>query len=404
MKLKIDFWLKLSLANLFLVALIGTFLRLKVNMELPFQQKHLLHAHSHFAFAGWISHTLMVLMIYYLKSKSNQLSMKRYIWLIIANLICSYGMLIFFIYQGYGVISIFFSTASILVSYAFAYYYYKDSKHLRGEVAVKWFQGALFFYVLSSIGTFFLAYSMTLPKINFDLYFASIYYYLHFQYNGWFLFVCIGLFLSMFNTPTILQKRLNRFFYILFIATLVTYGLSVLWLKVSIPIYSIVAFFGALQLLVWLRMQSVLIANYRQQLQHQPTYLKIVLSIVALCLFLKFVFQFLLVFPTLSSIAFGMRPVVIAYLHMVLLGIISLFMLYYIYVNRMLYINPGLRYSLIFFVAAVFFNELILALQGLAGYIKFSLPDVNKWLLLAAFLLLISSGLMAVFALINSKK
>lgn len=404
MKLKIDFWLKFSLINLFLVALIGTFLRLKVTMEFPLQQKHLLHAHSHFAFAGWVSHTLMVLMIYYLKSKYQNTSIKRYVWLIIANLFCSYGMLIFFIYQGYDVISIFFSTASILVSYAFAYYYYKDSKHLRGEVAVKWFQGALFFYVISSIGTFFLAYSMTLPKINFDLYFSSIYYYLHFQYNGWFLFACIGLFLSMFNYNVVLLKKLNLFFYILFIATLITYGLSVLWLKVPIFIYGVVAFFGALQLIVWLRMQTVLLINYKHQLRQQPIYLKFVLSIVAFCLFLKFLFQFLLVFPSLSTTAFGMRPVVIAFLHMVLLGIISLFMLYYIHVNRLLSINKGMRFNLLFFVVAVFFNELILALQGLAGYIKFSLPNVNQWLLLAAFLLLTSSGLMVFFALGNRNK
>src|SRR5690554_7260871 len=104
MKMKLDFCLKFSIINLFLVALIGTFLMLKVLTEFPFQQKYLLHSHSHFAFAGWVSHTLMVLMIYYLKNKSETLPMPRYIRLIIANLVCSYGMLIFFIYQGYAAI------------------------------------------------------------------------------------------------------------------------------------------------------------------------------------------------------------------------------------------------------------------------------------------------------------
>src|SRR5690554_2717813 len=284
MKMKVDFWLKFSVVNLFLVALIGTFLRLKVLTEFPFQQKYLLHSHSHFAFAGWVSHTLMVLMIYYLKNKCETLPMPRYIRLIIANLVCSYGMLIFFIYQGYAAASITFSTASIIVSYIFAYYFYKDSKHLKTEAALKWFQGALVFYVISSVGTFFLAYSMTAPKINFDVYSASIYYYLHFQYNGWFLFACIGLFLSMFKVDNNLVKRLNRLYYLLSLATLVTYGLSVLWIDVSPIVYGVVAFFGLLQLVVWLRMHQVLTINFKYTIKTQPKYLQFILVIVGVCL------------------------------------------------------------------------------------------------------------------------
>lgn len=395
MKMKVDFWLKFSVINLFLVALIGTILRLKVCIEFPFQQKYLLHSHSHFAFAGWVSHTLMVLMVYYLKNKCNTLAIRRYIRLIIANLVCSYGMLIFFIYQGYGAISITFSTASIIVSYIFAYYFYKDSKHLKTEVPLKWFQGALLFYVISSIGTFFLAYSMTAPKINFDAYFASIYFYLHFQYNGWFLFACIGLFLSMFKIDFEWVKKLNRLYFLMFIATLITYGLSILWINVSSIIYVVVIAFALLQLIIWVRVQKVMITNFKKYIAQQPKYLQFILFIAAGCLMLKFVLQFLLVVPSLAEIAFGMRPIVIAFLHLVLLGVISLFLLYYIFVQRLLISAKYTKFSLLFFVAAVFFNELILVLQGLSGYIKFSLSNANELLLAASILLLLSSGLMA---------
>lgn len=395
MKMKVDFWLKFSVINLFLVALIGTILRLKVCIEFPFQQKYLLHSHSHFAFAGWVSHTLMVLMVYYLKNKCNTLAIRRYIRLIIANLVCSYGMLIFFIYQGYGAISITFSTASIIVSYIFAYYFYKDSKHLKTEVPLKWFQGALLFYVISSIGTFFLAYSMTAPKINFDAYFASIYFYLHFQYNGWFLFACIGLFLSMFKIDFEWVKKLNRLYFLMFIATLITYGLSILWINVSSIIYVVVIAFALLQLIIWVRVQKVMITNFKKYIAQQPKYLQFILFIAAGCLMLKFVLQFLLVVPSLAEIAFGMRPIVIAFLHLVLLGVISLFLLYYIFVQRLLISAKYIKFSLLFFVVAVFFNELILVLQGLSGYIKFSLSNANELLLAASILLLLSSGLMA---------
>ena len=64
------FWLKFSLINLFVVALLGLLMRYKIGFEFPYlNQKSLQLAHSNFAFTGWISHTLMVLLIYTLQNK-----------------------------------------------------------------------------------------------------------------------------------------------------------------------------------------------------------------------------------------------------------------------------------------------------------------------------------------------
>ncbi|HRN44574.1 MAG TPA: hypothetical protein PLH20_07300, partial [Flavobacterium sp.] len=54
MKLNIQFWLKFSLLNLCLVAALGVLMRYKIGFEFPFfNQKNILHSHSHFAFSGW---------------------------------------------------------------------------------------------------------------------------------------------------------------------------------------------------------------------------------------------------------------------------------------------------------------------------------------------------------------
>ena len=75
------------------------------------------------------------------------------------------------------------------------YHYFKDLKLVNNDLAAKnWFKAAIFFNVISSIGTFYLAYMMASKHFVQDLYLSSIYYYLHFQYNGWFIFACIGLF------------------------------------------------------------------------------------------------------------------------------------------------------------------------------------------------------------------
>jgi hypothetical protein len=64
-------WLQFSLFNLFLVALLGLTLRYKIAFSLPFiDQQFLLHGHSHFAFAGWVTQALMTLLIGYLSEKT----------------------------------------------------------------------------------------------------------------------------------------------------------------------------------------------------------------------------------------------------------------------------------------------------------------------------------------------
>ena len=99
-------------------------MRFKIGFEFPyFKQKKVLHSHSHFAFPGWITHTLMTLLVFYLQSKTADVQIHKYRKILLANLICSYGMLIFFIIQGYRMISIFFATVSILVSYVFGCFY-----------------------------------------------------------------------------------------------------------------------------------------------------------------------------------------------------------------------------------------------------------------------------------------
>lgn len=391
MKFKLAFWLKFSVVNLFLVALLGMLMRYKIGFDFPFfVQKHLLHSHSHFAFAGWISHTLMVLMIYSLKNKTTEISLPKYTWLVIANLICSYGMLVFFIIQGYAFWSILFSTLSIFISYLFAYFYIKDLKYVGKETSKNWYKGALFFYVISSLGTFFLAYTVASGKLMFNPYLASIYYYLHFQYNGWFLFACIGLLADFLKLNNHENTLFNKAFRWLFISTLVTYMLSVLWLKIPIWLYVITIIFSVIQFAVWIGMLILVIRKKGEFLKYQPLFLQYFLKFAGLCLTLKFVFQLLSVIPSLSQFVFGVRSIIIAYLHLILLGVISLFLLYYVYANKFLTLNKTTKNGLIGFAFGIFFNEFILAIQGMSAFGYILVPKINESLFGAALVMFTS--------------
>lgn len=390
--MKISFWLKFSVLNLFIVALLGLYLRLKMAYELPLEQKNVLHAHSHFTFIGWISQTLMVLLINYIKDKKNDIALKKYIYILIANMICSYVILFTFLFKGYFSLSILFLTLSILISYVFSIYFYKDTKNLDQENSLKWFYGALIFNFISSLGTFFLGYTMAADKINLDLYSSSIYFYLHFQYNGWFIFGCIGLFLSIFNQKLNTIKSVNKLFYLMFISTIITYGLSILWLDIPKIIYVVIAFFGVFQFLIWLKMQKIILVNFKNELKSQPKYLQFILIVISLCLNIKFLLQALLFIPSFAEMAYQNRPFIIAFLHLVLLGVVSLFLLYYMFNQQIITGSKTTKYALSTVTVSIILNEIFLVTQGLGPFIQINFSYVNKILLVIAALLVISIG------------
>lgn len=409
------FWLKFSLLNLLIVALIGLLMRCKIGFEFPFfDQKHLQHSHSHFAFSGWISHTLMVLMIVFLEKKKVLLQaqddnreknienrfFKKYSSILSANLICAYGMLVFFIIQGYGLFSIIFSTSSIIVSCVFAYYFVKDLKLISDDdLSKNWFKTALFFNVISSFGTFALAYMMISKDIHQNEYLASIYYYLHFQYNGWFFFACMGLLFSFLQLKSSENSFFKRTFWLFFLSCIPAYFLSTLWWDLPIWIYLITVVAAFIQVYAWFRFLIIIIKSKREFLYNFPFFLRYILLFVAFALSIKFLLQLGSTIPVLSTLAFGFRPIVIAYLHLVLLAIISLFLLFYVYANHLIHFNRQIKIGVIIFSIGVLLNEIILAIQGVASFSYTPIPYVNEMLFGAAIVLVIGIGITAFYSI-----
>lgn len=402
MSIKIETWLKISIINLLFVALLGTIMRYKIGFELPFlNYKHLLHSHSHFAFSGWISHTLTVLMIVFLKRHSAQIDTSKYSFLILGNLITAYGMLVAFIIQGYAFWSILFSTLSLFISYGFAFFFFKDLKKIdKNNVSKKWFAAALFFYLISSLGPFGLAYMMATKNIVQLYYINSIYYYLHFQYNGWFFFACIGLLADSLQLKT---KTFHKVFPWFFISAIITFLLSIVYLKLPIWLFVIMVAATVLQLVLWLILFVDIYKNNRHEFKVHPIFLQSIIKIIALCVTIKLVIQLLSSIPSLNKLVYGFRFIIIAYLHLVLLGIISLYLLFNIYSNKYLKLNNTIKYGIMGFVFGVFLNELILAIQGFSAFGYVLVPKVNEMLFTAAIIML-SSLLFVVIPTLRSKE
>ncbi|HQV35532.1 MAG TPA: hypothetical protein PLC36_04390 [Flavobacterium sp.] len=401
-KLSIKNWIKISLFSLFIVAFLGVLMRYKIAFELPYlAQKNIQHAHSHFAFAGWVTQLLMVLMVRYLSFYTSESKISKYNTLFWINIIGAYIMLISFIIQGYGFISILFSTISIFVFVWFAIWFYKDSKEIPSHSLSKnWFLVSLLFGVISSIGTFVLAYMMATKHVPQDLYLSSVYFYLHFQYNGWFWFACTGLFVSLLQ-PNLTNTRENKTVFQLFAwSCLPAYLLSVLWLKLPVWVYALAVISAIVQVFAWFKLLKFSLSIFKVN-PRISAFLKILFKGIAFCVTLKLLLQFGSVFPAVSKLAFGFRPIVIAYLHLVLLAIISGFLLVYLYTNELVNRSSKTVLFLVIFIVGIFLNEMLLALQGIFSFEYILIPYANEMLFIVALILLIGISGIVFF---NQKK
>ncbi len=377
-------WVKISLFNLLLVSMLGIVLRYKIAFALLFiEQKFLLHGHSHFAFAGWISQCLMALMVDTLPA-DHQRKYRLVLW---ANLLTAYGMLLSFPVQGYGVVSILFSTLSILVSYVFAFLFWKDTGGSGNtSPAQKCFRAALLWSVLSSLGTYSLVQMMLTHTFHEKWYLASIYFYLHFQYNGWFLFGCLGLVFHLLQQKQISTARMNTIFWCFALACLPAYFFSALWLPIPTVVYIIVVLAAIVQLLGWIILLRLLKGNQFLFIEAAKP-VKWALGLSAIAFTIKLLLQAGSTIPSLSTIAFGFRPVVIGYLHLVLLGVLSLFLIGYSLRAKFIPLTRTVKTGLLIFSAAIILNELLLMVQGAAAMDYITVPYIDVALFLVACLL-----------------
>jgi hypothetical protein len=157
----------------------------------------------------------------------------------------------------------------------------------------------------------------------------SIYFYLHFQYNGFFLFGIFSLYFQL------LEEKKIAFSY----ATAITFGR---WMAIAcVPAYTLSTLFarpgiifnliGAAAAVIQIVALIIFLADARNMKQvlrfnfHPLTYKVFLLALCALIV--KCLLQLASAHQQVADLAYYMRPVVIAYLHLVLVGIITLFLL-----------------------------------------------------------------------------
>jgi hypothetical protein len=304
-------------------------------------------------------------------------------------------MLIAFPIEGYGPVSIVISTLSVFVSYFFGLKYWRDlNKLMTGDTAARWFKAAVLFNALSSLGAFALAFMMVNHISNQNAYLAAEYFYLHFQYNGWFFFGCMGLLTTILLSSGIPDDKLKGIFRLFAWALVPAYLLSTLWMKLPVWIYLFVIAAAILQVWAWAKLILLMKLKYREIFNNASGISKNILLLSAVALTVKLLLQLGSVVPSLSDLAFGFRPIVIGYLHLVLLGVISLFLIGYIFAQKLLPLPAMAKTGLIILTSGIVINEILLMVQGVSALSYILVPGINEMLFAAA--LIMFSGLICI--------
>lgn len=377
--------------NLLIVSLAGLFLRAIHIYSVPkVNYGFLLHAHSHFAFAGWGFLALYAAFVHSFIPYKTALtkSYKAMFWLI---QIAAFGMLFSFPFEGYAAISISFSTLFVAVSYWFSWRFFKDTKQENGnQVSIRFARFALIFLVISSIGPFSLGPIIANGGRGSHIYFNALYFYLHFQYNGWFSFGVLALLFRWIE-----QRHLNYseksallFYRLMVLACVPAFLLSVLWMHPASWVYFIGGIAGLIQFIALIPFWKIMkqCDNVIGKQLSKTVRILFLLSIISFTL--KLTMQLLSAVPIIAQWAYEIRHLIIGYLHLVLLGFISLFLLAYFIEQKLLFTDyKSSKWGLYWFIAGIVITELLIFGEGLANLLGTAIPDFSMVLFFASLLL-----------------
>lgn len=322
----------------------------------------LMHGHSHVAMLGWVYLILYCLIIHFYIPKKEQEKpvFNRLFWI---TQIAVIGMMVDFPVQGYAFISIFFSTLHIFCSYYFVFLIWKKAK-TNTVAEQKMLRAALFFMVISTFGVWCLGPAVGMLGKASAFYQIAIQFFLHFQFNGWFLFAVLALFFKQYQLK-IEEHTFRLSFNLLVIATIMTLALPVSWYLSHAIFYWINAVGVVIQLLA-----AIL---FVKQLQPQfssfyASLSKIERTIYLFTLFslgLKIVIQLVVLIPEMAHISHQIRNFVVGYIHLTMLGIITGFLFGLVLQNNFISAeNTVVKWGIGFFLLGYAATEILLFLQG----------------------------------------
>jgi len=372
---------------------IGLLMRLQFfNPIGNFNYQFLLHAHSHVVLLGWVFNALVAGLHWMLFKEETS---RRQVLLYGLFQVSILGMLFSFPIVGYAAVSVIFSTLHIVLSYIWVVSIWKRTKTI-GGIAGEFVRWALFYLLISTIGPFSLGPIIATGGAGSNLYFMAIYFYLHFLYNGAFIFCLLGMFFWFLREKGFLidSVKARRMLQLLNIQCVSGIMLSALWTQPHPLVYVIGAFAGVVQIVALILLVAIVNPVWKTFLEKisRPAAFLIKLSFFGLVL--KIVLQAISALPVVADLAYDVRNYTIGYLHLVFLGVITPFLFAWFDIQQLQSRKSALKnWGLAFFLIGVVSSEFVIVTQAMwGGGYYFKLLFAASLLLLIGIVLLFPSG------------
>ena len=364
-----------------LVGALGLFLRMFFVTPLAANFRYIVHAHSHIALLGWVylGLTTLIYHLYFRQSGKD----KAYRRIFIFTNITLIGMLFTFPFTGYAAFSITFSTLFLIASYLFAGFVFKNiPPGFKSRPSYKCIRAAILYLVVSSIGPWAIGLVMATLGNTSVWYNLSIYFYLHFQYNAWFILALLGVMFFIIETRGIAipARKFRNFFYLFNAGLILTLFLSALWTHPPVIIY-LLGGTGAL-LQVWALVVFVgIIKNPWRELKLTIRPFTRHLLLIAFWLLVgKILMQLFSALPFVADLSFHYTDFIIGYLHWVFLGVVSLGLLSFLTHFQLIRLpKPAMWIYALGFIL----SELLIFYRGMALWLGFPYFSEHPKLLLA---------------------
>ena len=356
--------------SFFLIAgIIGVLIRWHfLNPIKGFQYNNWLHAHSHITFLGWVFLGIIALLTYHFRDVPSLpiKKLRNLTWFIaVANI----GMLIAFPIEGYGPISIFFSAVHMVLG-IYAYFIFAGIFKGRKSFGIQLIKSGFLFMILSGLGPIALGPIIVLGYKTSYWYEFAVYFYLHFQYNGWFSLAIIGIILNFLNPQGMNIKWVR----VINLSVVLTYLLSTLGARPDYWINILGGIGGLIQIIAFVYVFLFILKNTGKLFETARFITNFLLTLSLITFMIKLFLQFFSSIPSIADWIMHSRNLIIAYLHLVLLGFVTSFLL--AWWNKLSKSRDTIEFKIgtVLFLAGLAGTEITLFLYGIGIFRSFIFP------------------------------
>ncbi|MEE9407444.1 MAG: hypothetical protein V3V28_05160 [Polaribacter sp.] len=382
----------ISLFYFLLAASLGILLRLFPVTDVNVTYKYIVHTHSHIALLGWVYVSLTSLIFHLFIKKEASKRYARVFWCTQFTII---GMLVSFPITGYALFSIIFSTLFLICTYWFYAIFRNNYSGNKANYSYKFIYTSLLFMVFSSIGPWALGIIMTTLGNTSHWYKNAIYFYLHFQYNGWFIFCLLGIFFFVIEKNKIYfdEKIISSFYKWMVLSCIFTVFLSVLWIKPPTYIYVFALTGSTLQLLAAFKFQKIITHIKFDISKELSPFIYRLIQFVYLLFIFKILLQFISSIPYFAELVSQVVDFVIGYLHLIFLGLVSLCLFVFLYYFKLLKLS---KIYLKIYLSGFIVSEVLIIYKGFCNWQQISIFE-NYYLTLVIVSGLIPISLLGIF-------